>query len=100
VGGRDVLDDGQAEAGAAGGAVPGRVDPVEALEDAVELVGGDADALVDDRDLDGVLVGRRFVETSTVESSPGVGDGVRDQVATAAVTCSSLPKTSSPASPP
>ena len=36
VGGGDVLDDGQAEAGAAGGAVAGRVDAVEALEDPVD----------------------------------------------------------------
>ena len=57
VGGGDVLDDREAEAGAAGGAVPGRVDAVEALEDPVELVVRDADALVDDRDLDHVVVG-------------------------------------------
>ena len=40
VGGGDVLDDRQAQPGAAGGAVPGRVDPVEALEDPVDLAGG------------------------------------------------------------
>ena len=39
MGGRDVLDDREAEAGATGGAVPGRVDPVEPLEDPVDLVG-------------------------------------------------------------
>src|SRR5947199_191458 len=34
--GGDVLDDGESQPGAAGGAVPRRVDAVEALEDAVE----------------------------------------------------------------
>ena len=52
VGGGDVLDDRQPEAGAAGGAVPGRVDAVEALEDPVDLAGRDADALVGHRDVD------------------------------------------------
>ena len=44
--GRDVLDDGQPEPGAAGGARSGRVDPVEALEDPVQVRLGDADALI------------------------------------------------------
>ena len=46
--GGDVADDGQAEPGAAGVAAAGPVDPVEALEDAVEVAGRDADALVGD----------------------------------------------------
>ena len=56
-----MLDDRQAEAGAAGGAVARGVDAVEALEDAVELVGRDADAPVGDGDVDGDVVpgGRR-----------------------------------------
>ena len=46
--GGDVLDDRQAEPGAAGGAGTGRVDAVEALEDALQVLVGDADALVGD----------------------------------------------------
>src|SRR5690349_331433 len=57
VGRCDVLDDGQSETGASGGPVARRVDAVEPLEDAVELPAGDADALVDDRDLHHPLVG-------------------------------------------
>src|SRR3546814_16387784 len=62
VGGRDVLDDGQAEAGAHGGAVPGWINPIAPLEDPVDLLGSAADALAGHRDLDGVLTspgGRR-----------------------------------------
>src|SRR4029079_4546644 len=44
----DVLDDGQAEPGAPGGARAGGVDPVEALEDALLLGRRDALALVGD----------------------------------------------------
>ena len=44
--GGDVAHDGQAEAGAAGLAAAGPVDAVEALEDAVEVGGRDADAVV------------------------------------------------------
>ncbi len=50
--GGDVLDDGQAEAGAAGGPGPRRVGPVEPLEDPLQVPLGDADALVADGDLD------------------------------------------------
>ena len=46
-----VADDGQAEAGAAGAPAAGPVDPVEALEDPLEVAGGDAHALVDDGQL-------------------------------------------------
>src|SRR4051812_33589338 len=55
VGGRDVLDDREPETRSTRGTVPGRVDAVEPLEDPVQLVMGDADALVDDRDLDHVV---------------------------------------------
>ena len=47
------------EAGAAGGARARRVDPVEPLEDPVQVGLGDADALVGDRDLDRGVAGRR-----------------------------------------
>jgi hypothetical protein len=49
---RDMLDDAQAEAGAS--AVPRArgVDSIEALEDPLRLVFGDARALVGDGDLD------------------------------------------------
>jgi hypothetical protein len=56
VGGGDVLDDREPEPGTAGGSVPGRVDAVEPLEDPVQLVVRDADALVHDGDLDHVPV--------------------------------------------
>ena len=49
----DVLDDAEAEAGAARVAAAGRVDAEEALEHAIALGLGDADALVGDGDLDG-----------------------------------------------
>ena len=79
VGGGDVLDDREPEAGAAGGAVAGRVDAVEPLEDAVDVLGGDADALVDHRDLDLLALG------AGGDDHPGtparVGDGVGDEVA-------------------
>ena len=79
VGGGDVLDDREAEAGAAGGAVPRRVDAVEPLEDAVELVRRDADALVGDADVDGgVVAGRGDHDRGALGR---VGDGVGDQVA-------------------
>ena len=42
----DVFDDGKTEAGAAGFARTRLVDAVEALEDALEVVGGDAGAEV------------------------------------------------------
>src|SRR6185436_5688931 len=54
--GGDVLDDGQAQAGAAGRPGPGLVSPVEPLEDPVDVVRGDTDALVGDVDLDPVIV--------------------------------------------
>ena len=44
--GGDVAHDRKPEPGAAGVAAPAVVDPVEALEDALEVTGGDADALV------------------------------------------------------
>ena len=53
--GGHVLDDGQPQPGPAGGAGPGRVDPVEALEDPLQVPLRDADALVRDADLGGVL---------------------------------------------
>ena len=64
-----MLDDGQAEAGAAGGAGAGLVGPVEPLEDPVDVVRGDADALVGDGDLDPVVVLPQ-VDASTLVSSP------------------------------
>jgi hypothetical protein len=58
VGGGDRGDDGESEAGA--GAWCWRCGPVEAVEDAGELVGRDAGAVVADFDGDGAaLAGRR-----------------------------------------
>src|SRR5262249_35738371 len=51
---RDVLDDGEAEPGATGVPRAGLVGAVEPFEDAVEVLGRDADALVADRDIDHV----------------------------------------------
>src|SRR5882757_5495189 len=50
----DAAADGEAEAGAAFLAGVGGLDLLEAIEDAVELVGGDAAAFVDDFEEDGV----------------------------------------------
>ena len=52
-----VADDGQTEPGAAGVAAAAVVDPVEALEDPVEVAGRDADADVGHRQAD-LAVGR------------------------------------------
>ena len=65
--GRDVLDDGQSQAGAAGVAGPGRVGPVEPLEDPLDVALRDADALVGDADLDLV---RRCARTPTTTLVP------------------------------
>ena len=76
----DVLDDGQPQAGAAGGPRAGGVDPVEALEDPLQLGRRDADALVGHGDLDVVAV-----DPAGADADPGAGvavvDGVRHQVA-------------------
>ena len=53
-----VLDDREAETGAAGRARPGRIDAVEALEDPLLLLLGDPDALVGHGDLDDIRRGR------------------------------------------
>src|SRR5699024_341320 len=75
---RDVLDDRQAQPGAAGGPGAGAVDPEEALEDAFQVLLGDAHALVLDGDLDHALV------PPDGHPNPGalvgVGDRVGDQV--------------------
>src|SRR5437879_2915503 len=54
--GRHVLDDGEAEPGAAGRPRPGRVGPEEPFEHPLLVLVRDADAPVGDRDL-GVAVG-------------------------------------------
>ena len=48
----DVADDREPEPRAAGVAAAGLVDPVEALEDAVDVASGNPDPLVGDHDLD------------------------------------------------
>ena len=73
-----VLDDAEAEAGAAGVAAAGVVDAEEALEHAVALALGDADALVGDGDLDDAVgVGHADPDAEAVRR---VLDGVGDQV--------------------
>jgi hypothetical protein len=77
--GDDVLGDGQAQAGPAGGPGPGRIHPVEPLEDALEVALGDADALIGDADLGRVRPG-----APGGDEDPGllraVGDRVLQQV--------------------
>ena len=77
--GADVLDDREAEAGAAGGPRARRVDAVEPLEDAGLLGVRDALALVADVDLDQVV----DAPDADRDAGPaaGVGDRVADQVA-------------------
>jgi hypothetical protein len=74
----DVLDDREAEARAAHFAAAAAVDAVEALEDARDVFGGDADAVVADFD-EGVLAAgaRGDVDLATFG---GVLAGVVDEV--------------------
>src|SRR5271157_6266875 len=74
VGQDDVLDDGQAEAGAAGLAGTGFVDAVEALKDAIEVFGGDAGAEVLDGEFDFAL------EQARADANPAAGFAVLDSV--------------------
>ena len=76
---RDVLDDRQAEAGAARVARARGVHPVEPLEHALLLGRRDADALVDHRDLDEVAV--RAHPDADVRRLARVRDRVVQQVA-------------------
>ena len=77
-----MLDDAQTQAGAAGGARAGLVHAVEALEDALLLLLGDADALVDHGDAHdvGVLRVQRDAHRDP-GTRLGVADGVVQQVA-------------------
>ena len=74
----EVFDDGEAEAGAAEGAVAGGVDAVETHEDAGEVLGGDADAGVAHGD-DGGVAGAAEVEFDAAAGGR-VGDGIVDEV--------------------
>ena len=75
---RDVLDDREAQAGAAGGARAGAVHAEEPLEDPLQLVLRDADALILHGDLDHpVLMAHRDADP---RARLRVGDRVRDQV--------------------
>lgn len=74
----DVFDDGQAEAGATGGAGPGLVGPVEPLEDPVDVGGGDPDPLVGDGDRH--VVGVRPGGDPHDGVLAGVGDRVLHEV--------------------
>lgn len=73
-----MLDDGQPQTGSPGGAGAGGVDAVEALEDALLVLVGDADALVGDGDLDEVPAGRGHPPHR--DADPGAGRGVVDGV--------------------
>ena len=74
----DVLDDGEAEAGAAGFTGAGLVHTVESLEDAVEVLGGDAGAEVLDSELDGIFSELRADADTLARAS--VFEGVFNQV--------------------
>ncbi len=74
-----MLDHGESEPGAARGPVPGGIDPVEPLEDPVQLVGRDADATVGHADVHGGLVRAR--RDHDRGSLGGVGDRVGHEVA-------------------
>ena len=78
-----MFDDGQAEARTPVGPAPAVVDPVEALEDPLELRRRDADAAVGDGDLDVVVVAHRVDVGGDHDPGPGIGvdDRVLDQVA-------------------
>src|SRR5690606_23292103 len=71
------------EPGAAVGAAAGVVDPVEAFEDPLHVVGRDADPVVGDGDLDVVVVGGRDPVSGDDHPGAGVGvdHGVLDQIA-------------------
>ncbi len=75
---RDMFDDRQPQSGASGGASPRWVDPIEPFEDAVELRGGDADALVRNADVD--TAPGRLRHDGHRRPSGAVDDGVLDQV--------------------
>src|ERR1039458_259308 len=83
VGQDDVLDDGQAEAGAAGLAGACFVDAVEALEDAIEVLGGDAGAEVLDGEFD--FGGNIGLKQPRADANPAAGfavlEGVLNEVA-------------------
>ena len=73
-----VLDDAEAEPGPARVPRTGLVDPVEALEDAVEVLPLDAHALVGDGDLD--RVAHHLRADADPAALVGVGDRIGDQV--------------------
>src|SRR6185312_1564980 len=79
----DVLHDGQAQAGTAGRARAGRVDPVEPLEDPVLLDLGDAEPLVGHGDVDDrtrLVVGRGPRRDGDPRVLAAVGHRVVDEV--------------------
>src|SRR4029450_8566062 len=78
--GGDVLDDRQAESGAAGRSRASRVDPVEPLEDSLLVSDGDAVSLVGYCQLDAVTVDRADGDDDR-RAGVRVGDGVADEVA-------------------
>ena len=69
-----LFDDGEAETGSALAAAPALVHSVEAVEDAADLVCGNAGAVVDDRDLDVLLALDR------THDNAGAGGRVLDRV--------------------
>src|SRR5207245_9567485 len=73
VSGGDRVDDGEPEAGS-GRAAPARAAPVEPVEDAGELVGGDAGTVVADLDRDAAIA------LGSGEGGRGVARGVRPDV--------------------
>src|SRR3954447_20867507 len=72
--GGHMLDDRETESRSARGTGAGRVDAVEALEDALLVLVGDADALVGHGDLDQVAAGRGHPAGG--DPDPGAGGRV------------------------
>jgi hypothetical protein len=81
--GSDVLHDRKPKTGAAVGSAARIVDPVEALEDTVELGSRNANAVVRDCDFDLIVdsAGLHMRRNDDPRPGVGIGDGILDQVA-------------------
>jgi hypothetical protein len=73
--GGDVFDDGQPQAGAAGGAGAGLVDAEKAFADALLVLGGDAQAAIGDGDFDVGALGAGIQAAVHAVSEPSVVAG-------------------------
>ena len=76
---RQVTDQRQADAVTAGAAGPGFIDPVEAVKDSRQMLGGNADAIVGDAD--GYALRRGFEEDVDFAASWCIFVGIFEQIA-------------------